>query len=550
MLYTEFFKKYDSKDKSIQPADYDSRVGASLAVQIHTSGTRPKYTLNGYGEQPESYDPRFDNLFKTRLLNRHPNESDDLYNWRLSVYSPISKEISDRFMNHAKGCILQPNNYVISGDDNTQEYIDSIDLRSLLNTGIEYLFNNPKGLIAVIVEDYDGQQTTKIKPTIKFIYPGDILMQDSESVAFICGNYIYYLDKLQQVRRLISGTDFQIIPHNFAALPFKNIENEFGTPFVNWADLLVRNMNDDEMMTKQYSYPIKQVVLPECSDCNGKGKISVQDDINNPSSSWHFDRCESCNGSGTMSVNPGQHYTFTEEKLVRNNNVMPDLAKFITPDVSIPQYHMGRWQIFYEKCEQSLFLKKKINATESGDAKKEDRKDQYAFLQSYSRFLFDNIKFALEFVSAYVNYNNAKQVYEKQSIVVIAPKQLDLMTDSDIVSELIDIQGKTDDSMVLGEVAYSVMHKVMRDDALMGKINDVLYEYDNLYGVSGMALKSKYLSGVYTNTDKQVHEKGYKILLQISRELSTEVFIEKKNKELASDMFSRIAATAPQGVYE
>jgi len=548
MLYTEFFKKYDSKDESIQPKTYKSRVGASLAVQIHTTGARPMYVMNNQTIRPESYDERFTNLFKQRLLNRHPNESEDLYNWRLSVYSPISQEISDKFLNFAKGCIMQPNNYVISVDDKTQEYLDTIDMRSLLNDLIQFTFENPKGLMAVIVDNYDGQLTTPIQPKIKNIYPGDVLMNDDDSVAFICEGNIYYLNKEIQVKRDASGV-YQTIPHNFGTIPFWGIDNEFALPFVNWADLLVRNMNDDEMMTKQYSYPIKQTVLSTCQTCNGNGKESFQLDPENPSSSWSMRKCEACEGTGKMSVNPGQLYTITEESLIRNNNVMPDLARFITPDVSIPEYHMQRWQLFYDKCQEALFLKKKINATESGDAKKEDRKDQYTFLSTFSRFIFDNLRKGLGYVSAYRNYNNSNAKYEAQQIVVIAPKQLDLMTDADIVTELIDIQAKTDDSMILGESAYGVMHKVLRDDPVMGKINDILYEYDPLYGVSGMALKSKYLSGVYSEEDKIIHEKGYKALLKIAREMDSNTFVEMDSKLLAQQFMEAISALTPQGIY-
>lgn len=536
MTYQEFIKKYDNKDNSLLPASHKARVGASLAVQVHSSGARPAYNLGGRNYTPETYDKRFDELFKTRILNRHPNEAEESYNWRLSVYSPIGKEIFDRFLNFATGCILQPNNYVISADENTQAYLAAKILPEVITDGLEFILNNPRGYMGVIIENYDGDVTKTLEPDIIFIEPEWVVMQDEESIAFNYEGHLYYLNRDVQIS---NGLE---IPHNFGTIPVWDVDNNFSQPFVTWADQLGRNFSDDEMMTKQYSYPIKQVIQAQCAVCTGSGIVSKLESENDPNS-WRTHRCESCNGSGLMSVNPGEHYSITEEKLYKSGlTSMPDMAKFITPDVAIPEYHMKRWQTFYERAEKALYLSKKINGTESGDAKKEDRKDQYVQLSTISRFLFENLRKAIVYLSAYLNYNNASGKYEAQQVIVIAPKQLDLMTDSDLVSELIDIQGKSDDSMILGETQYAVTNKVYRDDAVQSKINDILYEIDNLYGVSGAALQRKYLSGMYSDREKTIHEKGYKILLRISREITPERFAEATNDAL----FARFEALLPE----
>jgi len=536
MTYQEFIRKFEQQDKSLLPASHTARVGASLAVQVHSSGARPAYNLGGRNYIPETYDKRFDELFKTRILNRHPNEAEESYNWRLSVYSPIGKEIFDRFLNFANGCILQPNNYVISTDEITQEYLNTKMLPDAITEGLEYILNNPRGFMGVIIENYDGDVTKALEPELIFIEPEWVVMHDEESIAFTYEKNVYYLNRFVQVS---NGLE---IPHNFGTIPVWDCDNNFSQPFVTWADQLGRNFSDDEMMTKQYSYPIKQIIQAQCATCQGSGIESKLSDPAVPTS-WQTHKCSSCKGSGLMSVNPGEHFVITEEKLYKSGlTSMPDMAKFITPDVAIPEYHMKRWQTFYERAEKALYLSKKINGTESGDAKKEDRKDQYVQLSTISRFLFENLRKAIVYISAYLNYNNSTGKYEPQEVIVIAPKQLDLMTDSDLVSELIDIQGKSDDSMILSETQYAVTNKVYRDDAVQSKINDILYEIDNLYGVSGAALQRKYLSGMYSDREKTIHEKGYKILLRISRELTPEKFAEATNDAL----FARFEALLPE----
>jgi hypothetical protein len=551
MTYQDFFKKYDNKDNSIPlPKDHSQRVGASLAVQVHSMGARPMYSIQNQTVIPETYDKKFDTLFKTRLLNRHPNESDALYNWRLAIYSPVAKELFDRFLNNCLGAIMQPNNYIISVDEKTQEYFNSTyDITEDINEGIEFILNNPRGMMAVVIDsEYDGLKETPISPSIEFIEPCDILMQDKDSIAFKCDEVVYYFDRLTQVTR--KGEEYTIINHNFGKVPVWDIDNNFTQPFSYWADKLVSNMSDDEMMTKQYSYPAKQVVVPTCTECNGRGKVTYPDpDYPNDANRWVPSTCKSCSGKGSMSINPGEHYTWTEEKLLKNNGAMPDMVKFSTPDIGIPEYHLGRWQVFYDRAEKALYLNKKVLASQSGIAKQEDNKDQYVFLSTISRFVFANIKKGIEYISAYKNYNQGSDSYDKQDIIVIPPKQLDLMTDADLVTDLLAIQAKTDDSMVLAESQYPVMNKIFRDDKVQSKINDILYTLDPMYGASGLNLKTKMLSGVYTTEDKVIHEKGYNILLNIAKDMTPDAFIKSDNSKIEKDFRALLPKYLPQTIY-
>ena len=553
MNYQTFIKKFTDKDKNLLPKDHSQRVAASLAVQVHSSGTRPRYyaptRMGGTTEViPENYDKKFEDVFKTRLLNRHPNESEALYNWRLSNYSPLSEDIFNRFLIGANGAIMQPNNYVISVDEKTQLYLNTYPIKEKITECLEFVLNNPKGYIAVIVElNGEADSSQKLNPEIEFIEEAKVVMKDTDSFAFEDDNFVYFLDKTVQVTFNKSTEQALETIHGFNELPVWSSDNSFTNSFVKFADELIKNFSDDGMITKQYSYPIKQVVSPQCPKCNGQ-KYEVtydENDRSNPIRSI----CSSCGGHGTMSINPGDNYAISEEVMMKNGGVIPDYAKFITPDIGIPEYHMKRWLEFYTKCERSLRLNPLVNGVQSGDAKKEDRKDQYAFLSAISQFVFDQIRKALVYISAYNNYNNASDRYEAQNIIVVAPKQLDLMTDSDLVNELITIQSKTDDSMILSETQYAVMNKIYKDDNVQSKINDILYQIDELYGATGNALKSKLLSGVYDNRDKTIHEKGYKILLNLSIELTPEQFMKLDNSNIIKRFNLKLNDVLPQGIY-
>lgn len=554
MDFNSFYRDYTKKKKFPLPADHSQRVEASLAVQIHTTGARPAFNAGKtYGlQKPKGYDAKFDVLFATRLLNRHPNESIESYNWRLSVYAPVAKELYDRFLTMCRGTILQPNSFDISVDENTDEYIKGGYLYDVLHRAIPFILENPYGYMAVIESDVREKDPTEpVKPTIVFIPAEKLIMMDDTSCAFYWRGLVVFMDNTQQV--VIQNKILYRSAHKFEKPPIWDINNNFMEPFVSWADMLVRNMNDDEQMTKQYSYPIRQAVRPACTageSADGRWSACVNGlvtDLQDPA--FRTFPCKSCGGTGIKSMNPGDDYTISEESIQKNGGKMIDMVRYTTPDIGIPKYHLDRWQVFYDRTEKALCLNKKINATESGDAKREDRKDQYFYLMTISNFLFEHVKKALEFVSAYLNYDQERQSYKETEIVVVPPKQFDLMTDSDLVLEFAEMQKVSDDSQLLAELQYQVNRRLYRTDKVQLIINEVLYNKDPLYGIAGNALRSKLLSGVYDDTDKIIHEKGYSILKGFAREMSPKVFEEIDLKVLMDKFMDAIAKVKKPDIY-
>ena len=147
-------------------------------------------------------------------------------------------------------------------------------------------------------------------------------------------------------------------------------------------------------------------------------------------------------------------------------------------------------------------------------------------------------------VSAYLNPSRSTQ-----PIYIVAPKQFDLMSDSDLVNEFASLQGKTDDSQTLSELSYIVNSKIFRDDKVQKRINEVLYYADVLYGVSGNALRTKLLSGVYSELDKVIHEKGYKLLVRMSKEMTEEVFLETETAVLIAKLNEIAQSQLPTTIY-
>jgi len=538
-----FVSKYKNKNKLPLPEHHAQAIEAANAIKIHSEGARPQYYVNNMLVTPETFKPKYRDLFATRLLNRHPNEASGHYNWRLSVYSPVSKELFDKFLHLCKGAILQPNNYSIQADDNTMMWLAEESAVDTLEDILEFIMENPKGFMGVIHEgEVEANETAK--PEIVCIEADDVLMYDYESFAFKYEGRIFFINAEAQYEiDMRKGTMIEYI-HNFGKLPVWDVENSYTQPYQFWSDLLVRNMNDDEAVTKHYSYPKVQQVESSCPRCMGQKKITDPNCTTPHDPMSCLVTCGDCNGRGYITNNPGDYITISEETMIKNGGNMPDYAKFITPDIGIPEFHMKRWQIFYERVEQSLYLRQVNGGVQSGDAKKEDRKDQYIFLQSISNFLFEQVEKGLKYISMYVNVSN-----EPGPISVVMPKQFDLMSDSDLVNEFADLQKKTDDPQTLGELNLAVNNKVFRDNNLQKRISDVLYYADTLYGISGDALKLKYLSGIYTDAEKILHEKGYKLLVNMARDMGEQAFIEMETSQIISRLNEAVASIVPQTIY-
>lgn len=542
MTFHEFISAQRSHSKMPLHDSHKSHVEACLAVQIHTTGARPAYMGSTGWVEPETYNKKYEKLFKDRLLNRHPNENPSHYNWRLSIYSPVAKEIYDKFLNLCQGSILQPNNYSVRTESEAlNTWVDN-ELGSLLKDTLSFVLQNPYGyLVAMTDGEYSSNELPRVK--LALVSPENVLMYDKQSIAFKYSGKTIYIDSEYQYT-ILDGEAIEA-PHKMGIVPIVFYQNSFLQPYQFWADSLVRNMNDDEAMVKHYSYPIVQIVEQECNTCHGTCTMPnpLYDTLSNPTVDPKC-KCTVCDGRGTISRNPGDFVTISEETVARNGGQIFDVAKFHTPDIGIPEYHLNRWKTFYEFCSNSLHLKPITEGVQSGEGKKEDRKDQYYFLQSVSNYVFNLLADGLRFIGHYLS--NGKDV----PIYMVQPKQFDLMSDSDLVNEFAILQGKTDDSQTLSELGYVVNQKVFRDDKTQLKINEVLYLADTLYGVSGNALKSKLLSGVYTALDKVIHEKGYKILVNYAQEITPAVFTEMETRVIINELTIRCQAMIPQGIYD
>lgn len=529
----EFIKLKD--DRKAQPMAFDktNAIGQALNVQVHTRGIYPKYKLNGQTYIPKDYDSRYDAIFKTKLLNQYPNEDDEMYQYRLSIYSPIQQEISSRFQTAIVGTILNPNNYSIgSSNESFMELLPKFERE--FDKWLKFMLENPTSFYAVIQTNAMAGEDARTRPEVVCIDATNVVMYDHESVAFNHNGVVWFMDhssmyaiKTENQKAFI----VQAYVHNFGSIPFWKVTNEFLQQYVVWCNEITKSHSDSQIVDKNYSHPVKQVLEVECRQCMGRGSIA---DVSKPDCDDCTVTCNACHGHGKMPMSPGQVYGVPEH-IIRTMGTIPQIASFTTPDIGIPTYHGEKWEKYYMKAENSLHLTKRGSASESGDAKREDRKDSYFYIQTISSVFFNHvIKPALYYIGYFVNteIRDNMAVHAPIMIDIRDPRQFDLMTDIDLIDETNSVADKTTSPMLLAEMTNAMNEKLYSQNPELRKINRILYSADPLYGLTGNAEKAKLISGVYTPQQIWIHTMGYFTLKQYLMRIGSEAFMQKNNADI------------------
>jgi hypothetical protein len=511
-----------------QPAHKQRWVEASDRISVHAKGIRPQFKnprKNGgtVTVTPASYEPRYKYLFDSYILNRHPNEAEAHYNWRLSTFPLIAQEIYLNAKSQILGAIFQTSQFELkSNDEVDNDYLDSIGFKKWFTEELpHHVFTDPYGLVA-IVEGHNGDfpATEKALPKIEMVESRYILSYEvGISIVFRSADLrggkkvIYFLDQYWSVT-LVEGEDadqYDVIhayPHGMNALPILTNESFFFQSYVSWADMLARNISDDESIAKDASYPIREIVAPKCNRCMGKGKAPVACEISaqNPNG-FREGECPDCNGKGTISINPGDTF-YTKERESNDQRPQIDRVKYYNPDISINDFSFKRWKEIYDFGMRSMHMKF-IEAAQSGEAKAYDRDQLHYLLVNVKNKLFEIGSGALKFIVSYRRLTTPAKI---TNIVEDAPQQFQIKTEYDIQEEYTDLLSKGADVMVRRTKLNEYMNKAWSGNVVALRTYTIIKIWDFLYGMTDTELTTRKLLGSATTEDFVKHDRAQTLI--------------------------------------
>jgi|GEM_PF-6647191 len=548
-------------DKKLsQPTDKARWVEVSDRVSVHAKGIRPAFRsprkTSGAIITPASYDSRYKYLFDDYILNRHPNEAEEHYNWRLSTFPLIAQEIYLNAKSQILGAIFQTSQYTLqSNDEADNEYLDSIEFDKWFTSILpEHIFTDPYGLVAV-VEGHNEEftQNEKARPAIEMVESRFIMAYEkNESLIFQASalyrgkKVIYFLDrdwsfKFVEVKKneyaYLSGYQ-----HGMGILPVMKNEESFFQTFVSWADMLGRNVSDDEVIAKNASYPIREITAPKCGTCMGSCKISRACDpceANNFSGVEYID-CTECGGQGTISINPGDTL-YTKERESNDQRPQTDRVRFYNPDISINDFSFKRWQKIYEFGMRSMHMKFSEEA-QSGTAKAIDREQLYFLITNVKNKLFEIGEGTLKLIISYLRFTTPSQV---TNINIDAPQQFQIKTEYDIQEEYTDLLSKGADVMVRRAKLDEYMNKAFYGNTVALRKYDIIKRWDFLYGMTDGELQTRKLLGSARTVDFVKHDRAESLLAELVQTNTTEWLLGTDINAILAALDAAIAPLLP-----
>lgn len=552
MEFQELFSRLND-GKLAEPHDKHKWKEASDRISVHAKGIRPRFEnprkkgLYGAVVTPANYDEKYQYLFDNYILNRHPNEQEEHYQFRLSVYPCITEQIYLEAKAQVSGSIFQQSQYTISANEERgQAYLDLIRFdKRLRSEFLEHVLTDPYGKFAVVETHLTEFGTDEpALPNIELVESCHILhFEKGESILFksdtkVDGKHIYYfLDRtfcVKMIRPDGRRKQYDILAsyqHDLGVLPVVDNNTNFFKPFVSWADQIARNFSDDEVVAKNNNHPHIQMVESVCHECLGQ---RVKDyECVTCESGVQEENCRTCKGRGTISVNPGEIHVIKENDFrpgeLTSGSGMIDRVKFINPDVAISQNSFDRaWRI-YEQGLKSLHLKY-VDASQSGVAKAIDREQLYLLISGVSEHMFDIADALLTLLFGYLDLGISTQ----KPYIVERPTQFQIKTEADVQAELKELDGQ--DISVRRQKTEEYTQVVYSGNKVELKKLAITKVWDVLYAMKADEISSYKLMNGVTERDIVRHVRSGNIMDTLILERGSDWFLNASTAEIMNIM--------------
>ena len=527
-----------------------------LMTAIHVQGIKPKYkNLRLYTDYesenltkvwitPTGWQKKYQKYFECNILNRYPTMREERFHWQCSVYPNFAQSLFLQAIDELRGAIFQDGQYEFSStNEATAAYIegenfDGLDFDDWISTVLmPLIIQDPNGCFVVFPANV-GTPEAEAMPVLKYVSSEKVKYCDKDLFVFEQDKDLYLIDKdyffklTWNVKTQRYSSDATIL-HNFtesvtvSKLGGYYMATQDGGYYVSyfagaveWANIAIRQFLDNEAHAKDL-IPIVQQVENECPDCNGSGKIPVPCDDDGLTGCTS--QCTTCKGKGTINRNIGDVITLSREYMPENGN-LPELLKYITPDVSILEHSEKRFEGLYDKFRESLYLKFTQEA-QSGVAKALDREKMYKFLLQFSDNLFDLAERMLVHLDTMIT-----GVRNVEAIGVKSPSQFQLKTDADLRKELIELTTANAPVSAIKAVSDTLV-MISNESSITERKTDVLSLYDplryvtnaqkeRLLSVSMTITKADYIKSLRCDNelDRLIHDKGAMWFIQATFE--------------------------------
>ena len=508
-------------------------------------------------------------LIPDKLINeRRPSESENVKNYRKSIYVPITRKPFGKVINSLSK-IRRSQDWNIQYDSDVPKQIKSDEtleayceynypvFTSLTNWAFNELLKrslvDANSVCAVILKKLPESRSEYVKPEVEIFSSKQILnYSPGEYYALLSSDMAVYKDANNiriegKVYYIITDTQIAryeerggkgleqtlIYNHNFEKLPIfkvggiyfdrKNndiIQESRIASMVPFLDEAAREYSDLQAEIVQHIHSEKYIYTnSECPVCNGHGLKTDKDSAGN------FKKCPNCNGIGNVkSVSPYGEYLIAAGRKIDEYQLPNPPLGYIQKSTEIArlQDERVRNHIYDALSTINMEFLASTPLNQSGTAKEVDRDELNSFVNSIAEdivMVLDNVYyFICQYRYSFIVPDKEKR--DKMLPVIAVPERFDLLNTSVLVNDIQTAKNASINPVLIKHMEIELARKKYNAEPQVAYEVECMFELDPLYG--------------YNQSDKMtmlsndgITEKDYVISCNISQ------FVQRAFKEYA-----------------
>jgi len=501
------------------------------------------------------------------LLKRRPNEPEEILNYRLENFEPITYGSIRRAYDNLSR-IFTPSNFPLSIDnEQIKKYLEEKNFNRM--TFIEYYSNL---VFSRMLEDANGflvwlpggeglkNDTKNVLAVPRLVYSFNLvdfaddlmvfLSPDKSIIEIAKGEYsregkIYWLFTQNQFYTYTQKTPEiytleLIYNHNMNMFPVQvlggNINGEgyydsFFTPFVANANEAIRQFSDWQALSMTSAHPIREVFHMNC-------EIQTLDDDDD-------DELGNPNGKNKkyktkqkrIALLPGPYGQIdrpignTDPDGLGEVYLDPKIEsiRYLRPPIDAVKAAQDSYKQLLKDAEDQLHLNLG-DQNQSGVAKEIDLRLNDDFINKIGNHIADFIETSLNIIFAYYNhsaYNDSNNEFR-----LPRPTNYRSRTQAELSDELNKLKASNAPAMLLAAVSRQLAELRFTGDKLNEKIFQIITTFDPLYLYSVSEKQSMSVSSLSKRDDVTRSNYIYPTLLNMAEELGQAVFLEMDNKKI------------------
>lgn len=492
------------------------------------------------------------------LLKRRPNEPDDVLEYRVNNYEPITygsmNKAFDNLYRIANGI-----NYTLGVDDKIREYMDTKNFMKnsfavfFTKVYLKRMIEDPNGFLAWLPGGEGSTDNTKNvlsypvllysfnlvdwrEDVVTFLSEEKSVIVESNGTETSAGN-IYMIFTKDTYYRLIqkAGGKYDletVYKHNLGVFPLVDLGGDltseglyesFFSPYVAFGNEAIRTFSDWQAISTTSAFPIREEFFTSCDIIERPSKEDATDPTKKNKKFKH-DRIRKPMGKSPHGVIERELHNPLGDT---GEPFLPyeiDSVRFYGPDITYVQQAETSYKNLILAAEDALHLNLGDVAL-SGKAKEIDLLSHEDMLGKIALQYLDAQQISARLITAY--YNVAP--YEKTPIKLTKPNTFRIKTEEELMAELMALKTNKAPAMLVAAVARELAQRRFSGDLINQKMFEVIATFDPLFIYSVEEKQSMAIAGNINKDFVTQSNLMYSILLQICKEKGEAAFLELEN---------------------